>query len=59
MSKSFVSRAALMWTINDFPTYTDLSACSIKGKQMCPYCIQDIRSMWLTYGEKYCYMGHK
>jgi hypothetical protein len=48
-----------MWTINNFSTYVDLSTCSTRGKQMCPYYMHDTRSMWLTYGRKYCYMGHR
>jgi hypothetical protein len=59
MRKSFMLRAALMWTINDFPAYADLSAYSTRGKEMCPYCMQNTRSMWLTHGGKYCYMGHR
>ena len=59
IKKSFLLQSALMWTINDFPAYADLSAFSTRGKQMCPYCMQDTRSMWLTHGEKYCYMGHR
>jgi hypothetical protein len=33
MKKSFVLRLALMWTINDFPTYVDLSRYSKKGRR--------------------------
>lgn len=28
--------AALMWTVNDFPTYTDLLGWSTKGGLVCP-----------------------
>jgi hypothetical protein len=26
---------------------------------MCPYCMQNTMSMWLTLGGKYCYIGHR
>jgi hypothetical protein len=36
-SKSkFMMRAALMWTINDFPTYGDLSGWHTKRRAACP-----------------------
>ena len=34
----FQLRAALMWTINDFPAYADLSGWSTKGELACPSC---------------------
>jgi hypothetical protein len=33
--------AALLWTINDFPTYTNLSGWSTKGKLACPIYMED------------------
>ncbi|TYK30597.1 CACTA en-spm transposon protein [Cucumis melo var. makuwa] len=33
--------ATLLWTINDFPTYGDLSWWSKKGYQACPICMGD------------------
>lgn len=34
--QNFHLRAALLWTINDFPAYGMLSGWSIKGKLACP-----------------------
>ncbi|CAL8150911.1 unnamed protein product [Prunus armeniaca] len=34
----FTLRAALMWTINDFPAYGNLSGCVVKGYKVCPIC---------------------
>ncbi|XP_060183175.1 uncharacterized protein LOC132613145 [Lycium barbarum] len=34
----FQMRAALMWTINDFPAYGTLSGCSTYGRFACPSC---------------------
>jgi hypothetical protein len=59
MKKSFIMRIALMWTINDFPAYANLSGWSTMGLLAYPYCMHSTRSTWLTYGRKYCYMGHR
>ncbi|KAI5343319.1 hypothetical protein L3X38_011195 [Prunus dulcis] len=37
----FTLRAALMWTINDFPAYGNLSGCVVKGYKACPICGDD------------------
>ena len=34
----FRLKAILLWTINDFPAYGNLSGCSIKGYYACPIC---------------------
>ena len=39
--QNFVMRAALMWTINDFPAYGMLSGWSTHGKLACPYCMEN------------------
>ncbi|XP_019236804.1 PREDICTED: uncharacterized protein LOC109217034 [Nicotiana attenuata] len=57
-SKSnFMMRAAIMWTINDFPEYGNLSGLSTKGKFACPCCHKDTQSISLR--SKLCYMGHR
>ncbi|XP_042441453.1 uncharacterized protein LOC122026804 [Zingiber officinale] len=58
-SQNFTLRAALLWTINDFPAYANLSGWSTKGKLACPCCNKDTCSMRLTNGGKECYMGHR
>lgn len=55
----FVLHSDLMWTINDFPTYDNLSGWSTKGRLACPCCNQNTESKWLTHGKKFCYMGHR
>ena len=37
--QNFHLRAALMWTINDFPGYAMLSGWSTTGRLACPYCM--------------------
>ncbi|KAI5335862.1 hypothetical protein L3X38_025996 [Prunus dulcis] len=55
----FTLRAALMWTINDFPAYGNLSGCVVKGYKACPICGDDTPSHSLKNGHKICYIGHR
>jgi hypothetical protein len=55
---NFIMRAQLMWTINDFLTYADLSEWPNRGEKSCPYCMYSTRSKRLKHGQKLCYMGH-
>ncbi|XP_050280569.1 uncharacterized protein LOC126721563 [Quercus robur] len=55
----FQLRAALMWTINDFPAYADLSGWSTKGELACPSYAVKTESRYLRNGRKFCYMGHR
>jgi hypothetical protein len=57
--ENFTLRALLLWTINDFPAYAMLSSWSTKGKFACPYCHKDTEYLWLKFGSKHCYMGHR
>jgi len=36
---NFQMRAQLMWTINDFPAYADLSGWPNRGEKACPICM--------------------
>ncbi|XP_058003975.1 uncharacterized protein LOC110659856 [Hevea brasiliensis] len=56
---TFLMKAALMWTINDFPAYANLSGWSTKGAFACPCCAEFTCSRWLYKSGKYCYMGHR
>ncbi|XP_015165497.1 uncharacterized protein [Solanum tuberosum] len=55
--ENFCMRAALLWTINDFPAYANLSGWSTKGALACPSCNKDTPSTRLKYGRKFSYMG--
>ncbi|XP_018853154.2 uncharacterized protein LOC109015127 [Juglans regia] len=57
--ETFMLHATLLWTINDFPAYGNLSGWSTKGKFACPCCNVNTDSHWLKYGRKHCYMGHR
>ncbi|KAL4021061.1 hypothetical protein IC575_019850 [Cucumis melo] len=48
----FRLHACLLWTINDFPAYGDLSGWSTKGYQACPTCKEDT----LSFGIKGKYL---
>ena len=51
--------ATLMWTVNDFPAYADVSGWSIKGKFACPCCALETNSWYLKNDHKFRYMGHR
>ncbi|XP_070054431.1 uncharacterized protein [Nicotiana tomentosiformis] len=50
--QNFLLHAALMWTINDFPTYGILSGWSTAGKLACPCCIQHTKAFTLKHRGK-------
>ena len=59
LKSTFQMRAALLWTISDFPTYSMLSGWNTKKRFACPCCGFDTNSEWLTHGGKYCFLGHR
>jgi hypothetical protein len=46
--QNFLIRAALMWTINDFPAYRMLSGWSTHEKLAYPYCMENNKAFTLT-----------
>ncbi|KAL6276900.1 hypothetical protein ACE6H2_020501 [Prunus campanulata] len=48
----FTLRAALLWTINDFPAYGNLSGCVVKGYKACPICGDDTPSHRVCWKKK-------
>jgi len=50
--QNFVMRAALMWTINNFPAYGMVSGWSTHEKLACPYCMENSKAFTLTNGGK-------
>ncbi|KAL5579062.1 hypothetical protein UlMin_011504 [Ulmus minor] len=57
--ENFTLKVVLLWTINDFPTYGNLSACTTKGYKACPVCHYRIDSKRLLHGRKCTYGGHR
>ena len=56
--ETFQLRAAVMWTINDFPAYGYLSGWCTYGHYARPCCNVDTCSKRLTHGKKFYYMDH-
>ncbi|XP_021740131.1 uncharacterized protein LOC110706520 [Chenopodium quinoa] len=50
--QNFIMRAAVLWTISDFPAYGMLSGWSTAGKKACPYCLEKSKAFWLDHGGK-------
>ena len=57
-NQNFNLYAALIWTINDFPTYGMLSGRSTKVKLACPSCHKETHSFRLHNYCKHIYMRH-
>jgi len=55
----FKMHAMLFCTISDFPTYGNVSRCSVKSYKACPICKDDIASQQLKHGRKIMYLQHK
>ena len=53
----FNMRAALLWTINDFPARSYLSGWSGQGYKACPTCNEETTSIRVT--GKTSYVGHR
>ena len=52
LKQNFMMRAALMWTVSDFPAYAMLSGWSMAGKLACLYCGNDSDAFYLANGCK-------
>lgn len=55
----FTMRAALLWTINDYPAYGNLSGWTTKGNVACGVCFKDTGSLYLKGSRKTCFMRHR
>jgi hypothetical protein len=56
--RKFPLKAALLWTLNDFPALAYLYGWTTSGQYACPSCAVFTKSRWLNKGKKWCYMGH-
>jgi len=58
-NETFQMRAMLFCTINDFPSYGNLSGYSVKGHRACPIYEEDTSYMQLKHGRKIVYVRHQ
>ena len=56
--ESFVLRALLFVTINDWPALSNLSGQSNKGFRACTHCLDETDSMYLKHCKNVVCMGH-
>ncbi|XP_073152210.1 uncharacterized protein [Henckelia pumila] len=54
---TFLMRAAVLWTINDYPAYALMSGWSTKGYKTCPTCNEETPSKGIR--SKIAYIGHR
>ncbi|CAM8975640.1 unnamed protein product [Rhodiola kirilowii] len=54
---TFNMKAAVMWTISDFPGLGMLGGLKCKGYKACPSCLDDIDAKYLA--ERMSYQGHR
>uniref|UniRef100_A0A151UDV0 Transposase-associated domain-containing protein n=1 Tax=Cajanus cajan TaxID=3821 RepID=A0A151UDV0_CAJCA len=57
--QSFKLHAMILCTINDFPTYGNLSGYSVKGHHACPICEKQTSYLQLKHGKKTVYIRHR
>ncbi|XP_056685811.1 uncharacterized protein [Spinacia oleracea] len=49
----------LFCTIQDYPTYGNLSGYTVKGECACPICEDSLKGKWLSASRKYVYFDHR
>jgi len=59
VQQTFRLRAMIFCNINDFPTYGNLSGCSVKGHHACPICEKNMSYIQLKHGNKAVYTRHR
>ena len=57
--KNFTLRAALMWTVSDFPAYSMLSGRKTAGFNACPHCLDEHGAFRLKESGKECWFDHR
>nr|XP_009772602.1 PREDICTED: uncharacterized protein LOC104222960 [Nicotiana sylvestris] len=58
-NENFKMRAALMWTISNFPGLGNLSGWNTYTQFACPTCNFDTDSCRLKHSRKWCFMGNR
>ncbi|KAL6176096.1 hypothetical protein ACLB2K_052732 [Fragaria x ananassa] len=55
----FKLKTVLLWTINDFPAYGNLSGCVVKGYNACPICVDQTKPYRLKHSKKLVYLRNQ
>lgn len=55
----FQMRAALIWTVSDFPGLGCLSGWNTYAKNACPTCADKTDALYLKHGKKWSFRGHR
>lgn len=55
----FQMRAALLWTVSDFPGLGNLSGWNTYAKNACPTCADKTDALYLKHGKKWSFRGHR
>ena len=55
----FTLKVVLLWKINDFQAYGNLSGCTVKGYFACPICGEETDSQRLKHGKNNSFTGHR
>lgn len=55
----FTLKTVLLWIINDFPAYGNLSGCTVKGYKAFPICGDQTDAIRLSHGKKISYGSHR
>ena len=59
LQETFRLCAMVFCTVNDFPTYRNLSGYSVKGHHACPICEKNTSFVQLKHGNKIVYARHQ
>ena len=59
VGNTFLLRAMIFCTVNDFPTYGNLSGYSVKGHHACPFCEKNTSFIQLKHKKKTVYTRHQ
>ena len=59
LQQTFRLRAMVFCTLNDYPTYGNLSGYSVKGHHTCPICEKNMSFFQLKHGKKIVYTRHR
>ncbi|KAL2905095.1 Protease HtpX-like protein 2 [Bienertia sinuspersici] len=58
-NETFMLRAMLFCTIQDFPAYGNLSGYTVYGESPCPICEDGLKGKWLTASKKNVFLDNR